>query len=61
MDNLLNADEICEKLNISKGLLYELRAAGLPYYQLRRAIRYSAEEVQDWLKQYQQMEETQNE
>ena len=52
MENLMNADDLCRQLKISKGLLYQLRAEGLPHYRLRRAVRYSADEVQQWLQSH---------
>ena len=52
MDNrLLNKDELCEWLNISRATLDRWRTQGLPYIKTGRLVRFDRNQVQEWLDQ----------
>lgn len=49
---ILNVDEACELLSISRRKLYKLKKEGLPYIKLGGSIRFDKEKVLEWVRQF---------
>ena len=53
MKEVLNLKELCEFLSMSRATIYNLKKEGLPYYKIGKAIRFTRNDVLEWLKKYQ--------
>ena len=48
--NLLNADQVCERLQIKKSYLYHLTHHKLiPFFKIGNHVRFNPAELEDWL------------
>lgn len=53
MDRMLKPEEVAEKLNISRPTLYKWVQKGkIPAYKYGRGLRFSEEEIEQWVKQH---------
>lgn len=50
MDKYITEEQLAERLQVSRTLLWALRKAGLPHCRVGRVVRYSESEVAGWLK-----------
>ena len=48
---MMSIKDVCEYLNISRQTLHRVTKEGeLPYYRIKRSVRYKREEVEDYLR-----------
>jgi len=52
MKQLLNVDEACEFLSISRTKLYDLKKEGMPYIKLGNTIRFDKDQILEWVRQF---------
>lgn len=50
MNNYMNDHELRTRLNLSRSTLWKLRKNGLPHTRIGGSIRYSPDEVEEWLR-----------
>jgi len=52
-EKLLNVDDLAQYLNVSKRTVHRLlKSSELPTYKIGGQLRFSQEEVADWLKRH---------
>jgi predicted DNA-binding transcriptional regulator AlpA len=53
VEALINDKELCHWLRISRATSAKMRGRDLPYYVIGSVVRYSKQEVQEWLDRHQ--------
>lgn len=51
--DVMNIDELCGFLSMSRAKIYGLKKEGLPYYKIGKMIRFNKNSVLEWLEKYQ--------
>ena len=52
-ETLLTAEQLAERLQISRSTLSRLRSQGLPYVSIGKLVRFSQTQINEWLQQNQ--------
>lgn len=58
IEELVTEKELCEWLKVSRSSMNKLRKHGLPYIKVLNMIRYSKDDVQEWMTSNRQLVET---
>lgn len=48
---VMNKEQLCKFIGISRSTLDALRKQGLPWYRLGKSVRFNLEAVLEWLKE----------
>lgn len=53
MDALLTVDEVATLLKVARSTVYRYKELGLPHFKIGNSLRFSREQVMQWVKAHQ--------
>jgi len=53
MDNLLTVSDVAALLRVTRSTIYRYKKLGIPHFKIGKSLRFTKEQVMDWVKSHQ--------